>query len=70
MALRKRERKRSGQRRQARFLGQGILRRQTTLRLYKIWVEIEQKFFGGDAVRFWLPPPQGGLLLCAVSPTT
>jgi hypothetical protein len=21
--------------------------------VYKIWVEIEQKFFGGDAVRFW-----------------
>jgi hypothetical protein len=23
---------------------------------YKIWVEIEQKFFGGDAVRFSQPP--------------
>jgi hypothetical protein len=28
---------------------------QTTVRLYKIWVEIEQKFFGGDAVRFSRP---------------
>jgi hypothetical protein len=24
--------------------------------VYKIWVEIEQKFFGGDAVRFSQPP--------------
>jgi hypothetical protein len=24
--------------------------------VYKIWVEIEQKFFGGDAVRFSEPP--------------
>jgi hypothetical protein len=24
--------------------------------VYKIWVEIEQKFFGGDAVRFLEPP--------------
>ena len=24
--------------------------------MYKIWVEIEQKFFGGDAVRFSQPP--------------
>jgi hypothetical protein len=24
--------------------------------VYKIWVEIEQKFFGGDAVRFAEPP--------------
>jgi hypothetical protein len=24
--------------------------------VYKIWVEIEQKFFGGDAVRFLGPP--------------
>jgi hypothetical protein len=24
--------------------------------VYKIWVEIEQKFFGGDAVRFWENP--------------
>jgi hypothetical protein len=24
--------------------------------VYKIWVEIEQKFFGGDAVRFWESP--------------
>jgi hypothetical protein len=24
--------------------------------VYKIWVEIEQKFFGGDAARFSQPP--------------
>ena len=24
--------------------------------LYKIWVEVEQKFFGGDAVRLSEPP--------------
>jgi hypothetical protein len=24
--------------------------------MYKIWVEIEQKFFGGDAARFSQPP--------------
>jgi chromosome segregation ATPase len=24
--------------------------------LYKIWVEVEQKFFGGDAVRLSQPP--------------
>jgi hypothetical protein len=24
--------------------------------VYKIWVEIEQKFFGGDAARFSEPP--------------
>ena len=24
--------------------------------LYKIWVELEQKFFGGDAVRLSQPP--------------